>query len=533
MMFKALLKKQLYQLNQSFFYDSKKGKARSKGSSIAFIVFFAAIMVGVLGGMFFYFSGMLCSPLVGAGYGWLYFALLTLVSVMMGVFGSVFNTYASLYKARDNDLLLSLPIPVRQILIVRLLGVYLMGTMYSVVVILPAVIVYLMTKGFSLSALFGSIVLVISVTVVVFVLSCILGLVVAKISDKLKNKSIVTVIFSLVFLGIYYYAYYNAFNILQKVIANVETIGEKVRGAAYPLYVLGKCGEGELLPILAVLGFSALILVLTYVIMEKSFLKIATSTGKSERKEYRAKKAKRKSANAALLSKEFSRFVSSPTYMLNCALGTLFMPVAGIAFLIKGKALLEMMTDAFSLGGETVAVLAVFAVCAIASMNDITAPSVSLEGKSIWLTRSLPVGTWQILSAKLKLHILLTAVPALFLSVCLCVVLRPSVGLIAGLIALPFVFTVFGAVLGLVINLKLPNLHWTNETAAVKQSFSVLITLFIGWIVAIAGAFGFLALGEKIEGYVYIAAVSAVVTVITLVLIHRLKTKGVKIYNSL
>lgn len=532
-MFKALLKKQLYQLNQSFFYDSKKGKSRSKGSSIAFIVFFVVIMVGVLGGMFFYFSKTLCEPLVSGGYGWLYFALQSLVGVMMGVFGSVFNTYASLYKAKDNDLLLSLPIPVRQILIVRLLGVYLMGTMYSVIVTVPAVIVYLMTVGFSPSAFLGSLVLVLSGTVVVFVLSCVLGLAVAKISDKLKNKSIVTVIFSLAFLGIYYYVYANAFNLLGSVIENVQTIGEKVKGVAYPLYVFGKCGEGDLLPVLAVLAFSVLILALTYVIMEKSFLKIATSSGKSERKEYREKSVKTKSSNGALLSKEFSRFLSSPTYMLNCALGTLFMPVAGIVVLIKGESLLSMMTESLPLEKETVAVLAVFAVCAIASMNDITAPSVSLEGKNLWISQSLPVSVWQIFSSKLKLHVLLTAIPALFLSVCLCVVLRPSVGVIAGMIALPFIFSVFGAALGLVINLKMPNLNWTNETAAVKQSFSVLIALFVGFAVALVGAVGYLVLAEKIEGYVYIAIVSAALTVVTFVLIRRLKTKGTEIYKNL
>ena len=62
--------------------------------------------------------------------------------MLLGVFGSVFNTYSGLYLAKDNDLLLSLPIPVRAMLASRLLGVYLMGLMYSGVVMLPAVIVY-------------------------------------------------------------------------------------------------------------------------------------------------------------------------------------------------------------------------------------------------------------------------------------------------------------------------------------------------------------------------------------------------------
>ena len=44
---------------------------------------------------------------------WLYFALMGGLGLCLGAFGSVFNTFSSLYLAKDNDLLLSLPIPVQ------------------------------------------------------------------------------------------------------------------------------------------------------------------------------------------------------------------------------------------------------------------------------------------------------------------------------------------------------------------------------------------------------------------------------------
>ena len=140
-MLKTLLKKQLFELNFSFFYDQKKGKMRSKASSITFIVLYALLMVGIIGGMFAVFAAMVCAPLVQAGMGWLYFTIFGLMAIALGVFGSVFNTYSGLYLAKDNDLLLSMPIPVHYLLITRLAGVYLMGLMFSSVVILPAVIV--------------------------------------------------------------------------------------------------------------------------------------------------------------------------------------------------------------------------------------------------------------------------------------------------------------------------------------------------------------------------------------------------------
>ena len=62
-----------------------------------------------------------------------------LIAILLGIFGSVFSTYTGLYLAKDNDLLLSMPIPVQTIMFARLMGVYLMGLMYLAVVIVPAI----------------------------------------------------------------------------------------------------------------------------------------------------------------------------------------------------------------------------------------------------------------------------------------------------------------------------------------------------------------------------------------------------------
>ena len=155
-MVKILLKKQFTEIFRAYFYDAKKNKARSKAAVTGYIVLFVFLMVGILGGMFTYLSVALCKPLSAAGLGWLYFAIMGIISILLGAFGSVFNTYSGLYLAKDNDLLLSMPIPVGTIMVSRLLGVYLMGLMYSGVVLIPAAAVYIIIGSHSppLSAAF-------------------------------------------------------------------------------------------------------------------------------------------------------------------------------------------------------------------------------------------------------------------------------------------------------------------------------------------------------------------------------------------
>ena len=140
-----LIKKQLMEIFRGYFYDTKKNKARSKWATIGLIVLFAILMIGLLGGMFFGLAYSLCEPLCAFGLDWLYFALMGLVAIVLGIFGGVFTTFTGLYLAKDNDLLLSMPIPVRTIVAGRLVTVYLLGLMYSGVVTVPAVIVYWMT----------------------------------------------------------------------------------------------------------------------------------------------------------------------------------------------------------------------------------------------------------------------------------------------------------------------------------------------------------------------------------------------------
>ena len=164
-MVKILLKKQLTEIFRSYFYDAKKNKARSKAAITGYIVLFVILMVGILGGMFTFLSVSLCGALTAVGFDWLYFAIMSLLAILLGAFGSVFNTYSGLYLAKDNDLLLSMPIPVGTIMISRLLGVYLMGLMYSGVVIIPTAAVYLIIASHSLPAVIGCVLLVLLISV--------------------------------------------------------------------------------------------------------------------------------------------------------------------------------------------------------------------------------------------------------------------------------------------------------------------------------------------------------------------------------
>lgn len=483
-MLKLLVKKQLTEIFRAYIYDAKKNRARSKAATVGYIIFFVLLMVGVIGGMFTVLSLTMCRSMAEAGMSWFYFAIMGLMAILLGAFGSVFTTYSSLYLPKDNDQMLSLPIPVDTLIAARLLGVYLMGLMYSGVVVLPAIIVYWATVSAAPLHLLAGVLFLLLISLFVMAISCLLGWVVAKVSLKLKNKSFVTVVLSLVFFGLYYYFFsFKANSLLTELLQNIALYGGKVRSSAYPVYLFGQAGAGDPLSMLLLTAAIAVLFGLTWLLLSRSFLSIATASG----------------------------------------------------FLLwQGRELLELVSQSFPERSGAMPVLLAFVLCLLSAMNDTTAPSVSLEGKQLWLAQSLPVSPWQVLRAKLRLQLLITIPPMLLCLVCLLAVYPGSPLELLFIAVTALSYALLMALLGLFLGLKMPNLSWTNEVVPIKQSACVALSLFGGWAVAmIPGALYLLTGIGSLDPLLYLSVVTALLLILSAVLSLWVKRTGSCIFASL
>ena len=277
----------------------------------------------------------------------------------------------------------------------------------------------------------------------------------------------------------------------------------------------------------------AALFALTWFILSRSFLKIATATGKTERKVYRETRAKRKSVLSAMLVKEFGRFTGSANYMLNCGLGTLLLFVSGVLLLVRGGAFAGVLESVFE-ADDAVPVLLTAAVCLVCSMNDMAVPSVSLEGKTLWISRSLPVDAWTALRAKCSVQLLLTAPGALFAAVCAAIAMRTALitGLLMALCCAAFAF--FSAYFALYIGLHNVNLVWTNEISVIKQGSQVLLALLAGWAAPVILALPYmLVLHGKLSGEAYLALLTLVLALAAALFRRWLRTKGAERYENL
>ena len=181
-MLKALMKKQLLAV-LAFFTQGKNGKRRAPMATLGFAVLMI-YAIAAMGIMFWEMAKMMCQPLVDANLGWVYFSVMSLMATAFGIIGSCFMAKSRLYEAKDNDLLLSMPIPASTILLARMIGLYLFTLMVEVLVLIPTMAQYYVVAGSQISSLISGIVLLFVLPLGSTALCCLIGFLLATAEEK-------------------------------------------------------------------------------------------------------------------------------------------------------------------------------------------------------------------------------------------------------------------------------------------------------------------------------------------------------------
>ncbi|MBQ7840123.1 MAG: hypothetical protein IJ390_06530 [Lachnospiraceae bacterium] len=533
-MIKTLLKKQIYEMFAFFYQSGKSGKRRSKlvlAGYVLLMTYLAAVMLL----MFFQAANALCSPMTEAGLTWLYFALMGIIATALGVVGSIFFVHSGLYQAKDNELLLSMPIIPSQILFVRMAGLYGIVWGTEALVMIPAFIVYWMEGNRRISCVIAETLILFIFPLLALAISCILGWLIGMLSAHIgvRGKSFLSTALALIFLVGFYSFFMKAYSYLQLILVKKEALGGIMKYALYPLYQMGLGAAGS---IPAFLRFVLIVLACfgtIYLLIGKSFVKILTSRQGNAKLQYKEKKLTVSTKSVTLLKKEFRRFTGSSTYMLNCGLGTVMLLFVTGFVLFKGAWLRELVMQIFGKESGMGMAFCCLMLCIMVTMNMTTAPSVSMEGKNLWIVQSMPVLAWDVLKAKLMLHLLITVIPAVPAAVCLMTVLES--GLVAGVLVTGVIllFILLTASMGLALNLKFPNLDWANETVAVKQGIGMGLAMFGSWAVLMILSGIYYAAGRYFSTELYLICVIIIFAVADAWLVRWLKGRGAEILETL
>lgn len=525
---------------QNIFSNLTTRRKNGKGM----LVLFALLMIYGLGAFVFLFYqmfGVIAETLAAApSYHWFYFALVGLLSFGISFFFTAFTAKSELFEAKDNELLLSMPIKPRTILLSRMAILLGLEYLISLLVMAPAGVAWFRSAGPDVTKLVLYIVGSIFLPLISASIACVVGWLLALLTAHARNKTLVTMIFTLGFLAIYFIVYFNAQRYISSMLQNYRSVANGMTGWGFLFYWYGRgVAEPHWLFFLLVAGLALAVFTAAYLLLGRGFLKVSSS--ESLKKHRTGELALRSSKlSSALLRKEFKRFTSSALYMLNCGLGLVLIVIAAVALVIKADALRELLPQVRQMGLPLTdldfALILALMTSLFCSMNVITAPSISLEGRSLWILRSAPIPAGAVLAAKLKLHLLLCAPPTLLLSAAAGFVLQPGVRGWIALLLVPQMFVLLNGAFGLMMNLCFPKLDWTNEAVPIKQSASVILTMLpmMAYSVAVVLGFVFLVLLNPIfTPTTFLLLALAVAAVWTLLAVLWLCKSGPKKFENL
>ena len=144
-------------------------------------------------------------PFHKAGIDWLYFLLAGLFSAGIMFISSIFTAQTQLFESKDNDLLLSLPVPPSYLLLSRIFILFVIGFFLHIIVFVPSLVVYLMKYSLSVSQLICYFVIFLALPFFSLAFASLCGWLLAAITSRMRSRTLFTMIMSLLFFAVYFY----------------------------------------------------------------------------------------------------------------------------------------------------------------------------------------------------------------------------------------------------------------------------------------------------------------------------------------
>ena len=196
-----------------------------------------------------------------------------------------------------------------------------------------------------------------------------------------------------------------------------------------------------------------------------------------------------RSVGRALVAREWRRYLASNIYVLNTAFGLLLSIVAVVALAaFVPRDMLDTVLREAGLEGPMFAMLP-FVLAWMVALAPTTGSSVSMEGKSLWIIRGMPIPARRWLMAKLKLNLQMVLPISLIDSLVLILALGIRGYALVAMLLLPALFGTFSALFGLALNCKVHRFDWTSETKVVKQSWGASLPVFLVMGLAFGGGY--------------------------------------------
>ena len=518
----------------------KDGTARTIGLGSLLLIVYLAILAIVTLYMFMFTSLYQLAEKTEEIYLFI-FATTSIVCFFVTI--SKANVY--IFRTKDFDFLMSLPIKPSIIIASKLLSLYLYNLIFVFTLIVGVDIAYTITAGFNAIIILLSLVAMLLIPLFPMAVSSFVAFLLGFIPLKQKSKNIIATILYVLLFVVFFVTYFLA---MSDVEGDITVIYSSI-GRYYFIsnWFYSALVEGNMLNLLLFIAVSVGSSIIFIAIIASCFLKVNGMMNRSSSNtNYKLTNEKYNKSGAvkAIFVREIRSLLNYPAVLIQLATGRFREPMKRKR-LILSIILTVMMSVMYSsqiAGAEAESIittpnafLVIIGISMIFSLTMVstTSSSISLEGKSFWILKSAPVETKDVFKAKCLVNIIFTVPCAIIDIVIVEIMLKANIFLAILVLIMVISFVLFSTFLGLLLNVSNPKFDYDNPVKAVKQGKPVLIMMLIDFAVIFIGG-GLMFLGIILGG-VYVATIIGTLLGVGLmaISIHLLKTNGVKKYDAI
>ena len=477
-----------------FRYEKDKRKRNSK---IAVAVAIAIVLLMIIS-----YSG-------GVAYGYIYLGMTDLIpsiaifiSSLLTLTFSLFKSNGEFFNFSDYDLIMSLPIAVKTIISSRFLNMYIWNTFIAFLVMFPMGITYLLFEQPDFITYLIWFLSIFLVSLIPTIIAAIFGTVITAISSKFRYTNAIATVLSiglvvvfLIFLMTASTTNFGFGELIDSQTGNINTdaisslapfVSDRLNQLYLPTKLFKEAVvDGKFLSFLIFAVVSIGLYFLFLQLLSIKYKKINTAlTSHNSNGNYKIGVLRQRGMLLALYKKTLMRILKSTVAATNLLVGCVMAILLAISTFIIGP---EKILQSLDLA-EYFPILknvAGYVIAAMVSMTNTATISLALEGKNVWLIKSLPVSPKTLYDSYLLTNLTFTIPTSIICSLLFSISLKMSFIETILVIVTPLSFLLFTAVAGIFIGNRMAYYDWQDETQLVKQSMMSLIGMLGGMMITV------------------------------------------------
>ncbi len=388
---------------------------------------------------------------------------------------------ATLSGFSDFDTLMGMPIKTSTIVLARFSALYLTEAVYCLAYLLPCGLTYaiLGKPAWWFYPTFLLMTLLLPVAPIVLGSGADLLLSAAFAKSKYR-KGVTSTIKMILLLGFIVFAYLVP-RLSESFLAAPGETASTVSRLYPPAEWFAKGAAGAFGYAALFIGCSVAACALFVLVLNRTFLPLHDRLSAGYHvKDYRLGALKSRSPMRALFRIERKRFFHSTAWVVNTIFGSIMIVVLGVAGTVLSGTLSALLRSTSMQKYAAGMLSGVLIFCA--TIAPTTACAISMEGKEIWIAKTIPVPAKLWLRAKLLMNLVLVGPSLLAAITMLAIAYRGILDPVSipGLYLAPIAALTFTTTCGLFVNAKMPRLSWKTDAEVVKQSGSVFVMMLIG-----------------------------------------------------